>query len=59
MTLYKTGQEAPKTQNYSWVKYTDWTITPSPTNEEKIIPLSKGEVFPPINSCDKGAYWSD
>lgn len=59
MAIYKTGQEAPKTQNYSWVKYTDWTTTPSPTNEEKIIPLSKGEVFPPINSCDKGAYWSD
>lgn len=41
MTLYKTGQEAPRTQTYTWVKYTDGTTTPSPTAEEKKIPLSK------------------
>lgn len=59
MALFKTGQEAPRTQNYYWVKYTDETTTPSPTAEEKIIPLSTGENFPPINSCDKWARWSD
>lgn len=41
MTLYKTGQEAPRTQTYTWVKYTDGTTIPSPTSEERKIPLSK------------------
>lgn len=59
MALYKTGEKAPRTQNYYWIKYTDGTITPSPTTNEKVIPLSSGEVFPPINSTDKGAIWSD
>lgn len=59
MTLYKTGQEAPRTQTYTWVKYTDGTTIPSPTSEERKIPLSKWEIFPPINSCDKGAWWQD
>lgn len=59
MATYKTGEIAPKTQNYYWVKYTDNTITPAPTSEEKVIPLDKWDTFPPINSCDKGAYWKD
>lgn len=57
--LYKTGEKAPKTQNYNWVKYTDGTTTPSPTSEEKIIPLDKWDTFPPINSSDKWAIWED
>jgi len=56
--LYKTGEEAPHAGNYRFVKYTDGTTTPSPTAEEMIIPLSKGEIFPPIRSSNKGAYWA-
>lgn len=29
-----------------------------PTSEERDIPLSKGETFPPIRSCGKAAYWT-
>lgn len=54
---YKTGQLSPASANYDWDGYTDGTKTPSPTNEEKKISLSKDEVFPPIRSCNKGAYW--
>ncbi len=55
--LYKTGQKSPANAYYRWEKYTDGTRYPRPTAEEMRIHLEKGEVFPPINSCDKGAYW--
>jgi hypothetical protein len=54
---YKTGQEAPRTGRYEWDGYTDGTRSPLPTAEERIIYLEKGENFPPIRSCNKGAYW--
>lgn len=54
---YKTGDKAPSTGNYRWDGYTDGTSTPRPTTEELIIRLSAGETFPPIKSCNKGAYW--
>jgi len=54
---YKTGGISPANAYYKWVKYTDGTKTPPPTNEERRINLEKGERFPPINSCDKGAIW--
>ena len=59
MATYKTWQEAPKTQEYYWVEYTDWTKTPEPSSDEKIIDLEKWETFPPINSSNKGAIWED
>ena len=56
-SIFKTGETSPANANYQWVKYTDGTTSPSPTPEETKIPLSSGEVFPPIRSCNKGAYW--
>jgi len=58
VNLYKTGEKAPRTGYYDWVSYTDGTTTPTPTLEEKQIYLERGETFPPINSSDKGAYWT-
>ena len=55
--LYKTGSEAPYTAWYVFVRYTDGTTTPPPTNQEREIYLTRGEKFPPIHSCDKGAWW--
>ena len=59
MELYKTGQKAPHTDIYEYVKSVDNKVSCEPTNEEKIIPLSKDETFPPVKSCGKdgGAYW--
>ena len=54
--LYKTGDKAPYTGRYEFVRYTDGSTTPAPTNDERIIPLSSGEVFPPVKSCNKGAW---
>lgn len=55
--LYKTGDTASYTGRYQFVRYTDGTDKPAPTTDERVIPLSRGETFPPIRSCNKGAYW--
>lgn len=34
---YKTGQKSPANAYYKWVKYTDGTLTPEPTPEEKVF----------------------
>ena len=54
---FKTGQRSTAHAYYEWDGYTDGTRTPSPTAEEKKIKLETEEVFPPISSCDKGAFW--
>lgn len=55
--MWKTGDTAPSTRSYEFVKYTDGTTYPAPTADERSIPLSAGETFPPIRSCNKGAWW--
>lgn len=57
MVLYKTGEKAPFTGNYRWVKHTEDVVC-AITHEEYIIPLEKGERFPPTKHCEKGAYWT-
>lgn len=59
MARYKTGQKAPKTTNYTFDGYIEGPQYPSPTAEEMRIPLSAEEVFPPIRSTNRGAYWRD
>lgn len=54
---YKTGDISPAKAWYDWDGYTDGTNWPSPTAEERRIPLEKGETFSPIRSANKGAYW--
>ena len=53
----KTGEKCTQAGQYRFDGYTDGTLTPAPTAEESIIPMDVGDVFPPINSTDKGAYW--
>jgi len=55
--MYKTGDKAPQNGRYEFIRYTDGTSTPLPTSQERLIDLTRGEVFPPIRSCNKGAYW--
>ncbi|NVB40911.1 YjzC family protein [Pseudenhygromyxa sp. WMMC2535] len=57
-TLYKTSDQCATSGQYAFKKYVDGTTTPSPTQEERVIPLTRGETFPPIRSCNKAAYWS-
>ena len=53
---YKTGNVCPTTGEYVYSGHTG-SCTCSPTSEERVIPLERGEIFPPIKSCGNGAYW--
>ncbi|MBK8477267.1 MAG: YjzC family protein [Opitutaceae bacterium] len=57
MQRYKTGEQCTKTGKYSFDGYLDGSLYPQPTTNEKIIPLSVGETFPPVRSANKGAWW--
>ena len=54
---FKTGQKCDTTGSYVFDEYVDGTKTPSPTNEERVIPLAAGETFPPVRSHNKAAWW--
>lgn len=54
---FKTGQICPTKGKYQFDCYTDGSTYPSPTAEEKVIPMDIGDTFPPINSANKGAWW--
>ena len=56
-TKYKTGMSCVQEGGYKFHSYLDGSTKPSPTIRETIIPLDKGDRFPPINSVDKGCYW--
>lgn len=56
-TRYRTGEKCPATGSYAFDGYVDGTSTPAPTPEERQIPLTKGETFPPVRSSGKAAYW--
>lgn len=56
-TRFKTGETCQTSGRYRFDGYTDGTSYPSPTSEEREIPLSRGETFPPIRSCNKACWW--
>lgn len=51
-----TGEKAQLSGVYKWIRH----LTPSrcqPTANERLIPLSQGETFPPCKSCQTGCEW--
>jgi hypothetical protein len=56
VTKYKTGEEAPYTGDYIFSGLVNPNAKCTPTAEEKIIPLSKSEKFPPLKSCGEACY---
>lgn len=54
---FYTGQTCDTSGSYVFDGYLDGTSTPAPTAEERVIPLSKGETFPPVRSAKKSAWW--
>ena len=56
-TCFQTGETCVITGRYRFDGYTDGTWTPSPTGEEREIPLSSGETFPPVRSAAKACWW--
>jgi hypothetical protein len=55
--MYKTGDEAPETGNYVFVRFVNGNVNCTPTANERNIPLKKGATFPPIRSCNAGAWY--
>ena len=62
MTTWDTGEICPEDGTYKFVGFIDKdgkpiTLDCEPTEEERTIVLEKGKGFPPIKSCENGAYW--
>ncbi|MFY3739826.1 MAG: hypothetical protein HMLIMOIP_000245 [Candidatus Nitrosomirales archaeon] len=57
MATHKTGEKAPVSGIYRYDGPADDKISCTPTQEEMLIPLSRGETFPPVKSCDSAAHW--
>lgn len=53
----KTGEHCQVSGRYDLDGYLDGTSSPAPRPEEKRIPLSRGETFPPIRSSGKACWW--
>ncbi len=58
---FKTGQICVASGRYQFDGYLDGyldgTLSPAPTEQERNIPLSKGETFPLIKSTNKACWW--
>lgn len=54
---HKTGEKVPASGIYSYQGPVDGQRSCTPTREEREVPLSKGETFPPVKSCASGAKW--
>lgn len=56
-TTIKTGETAEISGDYAHMGNPNGTTSCSPTTEEKIIPLDKGDTAPPVKSCEEPALW--
>ncbi|MEZ4322849.1 MAG: YjzC family protein [Myxococcota bacterium] len=54
----KTGDICRFPGNYQFRSYTDGTVSPPPTSEERVLPLDRGDHVPPVRSSGKGAWYS-
>lgn len=54
---FKTGEKVPTSGIYSYQGPVEGQTSCIPTREEREIPLSQGETFPPVKSCRTGAKW--
>lgn len=54
---FKTGDTCTTTGSYVFDGYVNGSTTPSPTDEERVIPMKANNTFPPVRSCNKAAWW--
>jgi len=52
-----TGQSCPVSGKWVFAGYLTGGYEPPPSVSERQIPLSEGEIFPPIRSAGKGCFW--
>jgi hypothetical protein len=54
----KTGEICTVEGKYLFDGYTDGSTYPPPTLEERVLDgMERGDTFPPVRSCNKGAWW--
>lgn len=53
----RTGEKADISGLYAHMGNPNGKTCCTPTSEEKIIPLEKGETAPPVKSCAEPAIW--
>ena len=56
--MAKTGEICQTSGWYKFAGHTDGNIGCHPTIDEQDIPMKSGNRFPPIRSCERGAYWN-
>lgn len=54
---FKTGEKCDTKGIYKFVRYVDIPWAPAPTPNEQEIPLDRGDIFPPIKSQNRAAWW--
>jgi hypothetical protein len=54
---FQTGLFCKESGVYRFDGYFDGSANPSPTSEERVIPLAYAEKFPPIRSANKACWW--
>lgn len=54
----KNGETCTKSGHYKFAGHTDGSKGCHPTIDEQDIPMTVGKTFPPIKSCNKGAFWT-
>ena len=53
----KTGEICSLSGHYKFAGHTDPSLKCHPTSNEMFIPMMFGARFPPVKSCEQGAYW--
>jgi hypothetical protein len=56
-TRFRTGERSQVSGRYNFDGYLDGSRHPTPHPAEQAIPLSKGEIFPPVRSAGKPCWW--
>jgi hypothetical protein len=56
-TRFRTGETCVESGVYGFDGYVDGIAHPAPRPEEREIPLSAREKFPPIRSTGKACFW--
>ncbi|WP_146657836.1 YjzC family protein [Enhygromyxa salina] len=55
---FKTGATCPTSGSYVFDRYADApSTTPQPTQDERVIPMTRGNPFPPVRSTNAAAWW--
>ena len=54
----KTGETCGIAGQYDFDGYVDGSNWPPPTSEERVIPMDRGDTFPPVKSSQKAAWWT-